>query len=93
MALKTAKGNYEKSMTLSDSAIVDIEWWIKNVKSSFKHIYCSIYWCYSCTDASKTGWGAVLDDRKTFGAWNEVEKEQHKLSGTGSSLFWIKVTL
>ena len=77
MALKTAKGNYEKSMTLSDSAIVDIKWWIKNVKSSFKHICCHKIGATLYTDASKTGWGAVLDGRKTFGGWNEIEKEQH----------------
>jgi len=56
-ALKESRGNYNSSMILSDTSIIDLKWWIKNVESSFKWIshgdpLLSLY-----SDASKEGWG------------------------------------
>ena len=56
-------------MILSDTSVIDLKWWIKNVESSFKWIshgdpLPSLY-----SDASKEGWGAVSKGDKAGGRW------------------------
>ena len=62
-ALKESRGNYNSVMILSDTSVIDLKWWIKNVVSSFKWIshgdpLLSLY-----SDASKGGWGGSVQGR------------------------------
>ena len=43
MALSKAKGNFEASMILSDEAKVELNWWLNNIKSSFKNIQPTVH--------------------------------------------------
>lgn len=76
-ALINSKGNYDEVMKLSLEAIADLEWWVDNITSSFRTISSDKIGAVLYTDASKTGWGAVLEDTKTSGGWTEFEKDQH----------------
>jgi hypothetical protein len=66
IALKSAKGNFDGYMTLSDKAKADLHWWISNTHHSNKAItHGSIDFIIN-TDASLQGWGASLA-QKTAG--------------------------
>ena len=54
MALSKAKGNFEASMILSDEAKVELNWWLNNIKSSFKNIQPTPIDIDLYSDASKT---------------------------------------
>ena len=76
-ALKESRGNYNSVMVLSDTSVIDLKWWIKNVESSFKWIshgdpLLSLY-----SDASKEGWGAVCKGDKAGGRWTVTESNCH----------------
>ncbi|CAB3979618.1 Hypothetical predicted protein [Paramuricea clavata] len=57
-ALKLAKGNFDATMTLSDNAISDIQWWIFHAHLSKKAIDHGSIDVVMTTDASLLGWGA-----------------------------------
>ena len=76
-ALKSNCGNYEKTMIFSDKAIFDLNWWIENISSSFSNIILDKVDATLYTDASKSGWGAVLGNIKTYGHLTNIEKYEH----------------
>ena len=55
----------------------DFEWWFKNVDDSCNSISHGNPDIKIITDASKTGWGAELEDSATRGHWVENESRQH----------------
>ena len=55
----------------------DFEWWIKNVDDSCNSISHGNPDIKIVTDASKTGWGAELENIATGGYWAENESRQH----------------
>ena len=64
-------------MILSDTSVIDLKWWIKNIESSFKWLShgdpsLSLY-----SDASKEGWGAVCKGDKSGGRWTVTESNCH----------------
>ena len=77
MALSKAKGNFEASMILSDEAKVELNWWLNNIKSSFKNIQPTLIDIDLYSDASKTCWGAALGDQSTGGNWCKQEASAH----------------
>ena len=76
-ALKQQCGNYDKKMTLGAKAIEELWWWKSNILGSFNNITEGNPELILTTDASKTGWGAVIDGGSTGGTWNTTEQELH----------------
>ena len=75
--LRLRKGNFDKRMSLSPDAKDDISWWIENVHGSWNQIYIP---CPSITinsDASLSGWGAVIDFISTGGFLSAEEQQEH----------------
>ena len=75
-ALAISKGNFGHAMSLSKTAY-DLRWWIDNVESSFNDMAISNPEMVIATDASSTGWGAVLGSTRTRGVWNLHEQQLH----------------
>lgn len=76
-ALKSSAGNYDSYMHISDLMKEDLEWWIKNIKSQFRHISHGNPEVSIETDASLKGYGAVLNEHEIGGRWSEVESQNH----------------
>jgi len=76
-ALKTNKGNFDSKMSLSLRGYQDINWWIKNIASSYEDIYLPNHSVVITTDACKTGWGAVTSNNRTSGLFLSTEKDNH----------------
>ena len=75
---KMTKGDFDTHMVISQPARQDLVWWTENiqnypvkVKDRFEEI------AIITTDASLSGWGAVLGDTKTGGLWSLEEKSRH----------------
>ena len=60
-------------MSLSKTAYDDLRWWIDNVDD----VAISNPEMVIATDASSTGWGAVLGNKRTRGVWNLHEQQLH----------------
>ena len=58
LALKFAKGNFDKKMKVSQAGKMDILWWINNTEGSFYPIQIPNCSFLLKTDPSKSGWGA-----------------------------------
>ena len=54
-------------MSLSKTAYDDLRWWIDNVESSFSDVAIPNPEIVIATDASSTGWGAVLGIKRQEG--------------------------
>lgn len=76
-ALHTSKGNFDATMQLSEGARADLQWWITSAPSLYKSIRISQPEITLYTDASKEGWGGVLEDVKTGGHWTPEESQNH----------------
>ena len=77
LALKLSKGDFDKDMVISSLGKDDIKWWLKHLRNMYAPIQLpAIKTTISC-DASDTGWGAVLLDRTTGGAWSPDEQKFH----------------
>ena len=59
-ALQEAKGNFDRTMFLSPSAVAELEWWVKNLPTAFHFIQAPVIDCTISSDASLTGWGGGL---------------------------------
>ena len=65
-------------MTLSVQALLELRWWIDSIREwNGRAIISPSPDLVIETDASLTGWGAVLDQQRIGGAWNSEEKELH----------------
>ena len=65
LKLKTAKGDFDTMITISDSARRDLQWWLTNIQgfsTKVKDRY--VDQVSITTDASLSGWGAVFGDIK-----------------------------
>ena len=67
IALKFAKGNFDKNMKVSQARKMDILWWINNNEDSFSPIQIPNCSFLLKTDASKSGWSAIFDKESTGG--------------------------
>lgn len=77
-ALKLAgEDGFEGLMTISESGIDDLIWWINNIEGASKDISVSVPSIKITTDASKLGWGAISQGKMVNGMWNETEKLLH----------------
>lgn len=72
-ALKSNRFCWEKSMSLSKTAIKEIKWWTDNISTSFNHITQPDPELIITTDASLIAWGAASQGMRTGGAWLHEE--------------------
>ena len=79
IALKFSKGDYEQSMSLSKVAQTDIMWWCDKLPIACKSLNNISPSLMLRTDASLSGWGAVLthDNIETGGRWSIEEGKNH----------------
>lgn len=77
IALAVNRGKFDKPISLSQEAIQEIIWWRDNVTLSRSPIYRGNPTIELTTDASKTGWGAVVNGFRTGGFFDEGERDLH----------------
>ncbi|MEW8548280.1 MAG: reverse transcriptase domain-containing protein [Candidatus Thiodiazotropha sp.] len=77
--LKFHKGNFEAHMPVSSECRIAIQWWIDNLRTSFKVISHGKPAKILYTDSSNSGWGAFDKtlDVHTGGHWSEEESQHH----------------
>ena len=75
IALKQNKGNFEAPFQLSEQNKTEITWWQNNIKNAQRSLNPIPIDKIMFTDASKKGWGAIIDDTKTGGEWLHNEKK------------------
>ncbi len=75
--LKLKKGNYNKTMTLSDEAKHELSWWSNSVEGAYNVVSHGQADTTMTTDASKTGWGCSLGSLSTGGSWDPGESQKH----------------
>ena len=76
-ALKNSGSNYNAVMELCLRSINDLKWWIENISVASKSIVKSNPSYIIKSDASKLGWGAVLDSQAIGGRWTVSERSAH----------------
>ena len=72
-ALKLNNGNFERKMTLSKEAKIELKWWMDNIKNVSRSLIPIPIDCIIYTDASKSGWGATDSHTSIGGPWSEQE--------------------
>ena len=77
LGLKKAKGKFDTRIKLTEKAILDLQWWIKNLyivskKLQYPNITKVIY-----TDASMHGWEAYCEGMSKGGSWINTAKNWH----------------
>ena len=77
IALKRAQGDYDDCMSLSHESKQQLEWWIDNISTSSRQIDHGKPSITLTSDASLSGWGAVVDERQTQGLWSLEEQALH----------------
>ena len=77
LALKFAKGNFDKKMKVSQAGKMDILWWINNTEDSFSPIQVPNCSFLLKTGASKSGWGAIFNKESTGGQFALDESLLH----------------
>jgi len=77
MALKNSSGNFNASMKMSEASINELKWWIVHAKHAKKCISYTTPTLLIQSDASKKGWGAVLNGNKIGGRWTPCEACKH----------------
>lgn len=77
LALKTAKGDFDSQMILTEDCKKELQWWVDNIVSSHNVITHGQPSNTLTTDASQNGWGAVYNDTSTGGFWSDEEKSYH----------------
>ena len=76
--LKLNQGNFDAPMILSCDSLEEIRWWSSNIQSSSRKIHHSSPDVVIHTDASKTGWGAQVENGvNTCGIWSKLESNRH----------------
>ncbi|XP_071141873.1 uncharacterized protein [Mytilus edulis] len=76
-ALKMAKGNFDVNMEITDKMKKEIIWWSCNIYTQSRVLDRVNPQIILQTDASLSGWGAVLIDNKTGGRWTPDEQKYH----------------
>ena len=77
LALQKSKGNFESTMIITDRMKSDLIWWIDNLPNQKRLICHDNPSLIITTDASLSGWGAVCEDQRIGGRWNEQESCHH----------------
>lgn len=76
-ALLKNKGDYDSHMTLSDTSLEDLNWWLNKLRDCFTKIHDNSYDFEIYSDASTSGWGTYYNGMSTRGFWSEEEQKLH----------------
>ena len=76
-ALQNNRWNFDKHMSLSPAARVELTWWISHVIDSVNVMTREDPAHILTTDASGEGWGAVVEHSRTGELWSAQEKLYH----------------
>ena len=76
-ALKKMKGNFDRKMSLSADAKVELQWWIDTLSYSYNEIGHGNPNVTISSDASLIGWGSTCLGQKTGGRWTPEEATHH----------------
>ena len=77
IALKYAKGDYEKTMTLSPQAKHDLHWWPHHLTFASHFIHTPAVSLTLFSDASLEGWGGTDGTTHVDGRWTAEESPVH----------------
>jgi len=91
LALKTSRYNFDSSVTLSYEAKLELQWWIKNIKTSYKNIATCDPDIVIHTDARLTGWGVTDGKNPSGGFWIESEIEHINILELKAVLYAITI--
>ncbi|XP_039305579.1 uncharacterized protein LOC120357864 [Solenopsis invicta] len=69
--------NYEGKMLISVGIKTDLLWWERNLPKAFANFKNTSLDKVIFTDASTSGWGAVLENKEIHGFWTKKEKREH----------------
>lgn len=69
--------NYNQSITITRETKSDMIWWLNNVDKGFHKFKLNKYEIEIYSDASRTGWGAYCNGKKSYGFWTEDERRLH----------------
>lgn len=69
--------NYDTKFKPSSHIIPDLHWWEANIMHTKNSVTAANYDTTIFTDASMTGWGAVCNDMRANGHWNDSEMKFH----------------
>ncbi|RLU15629.1 hypothetical protein DMN91_011382 [Ooceraea biroi] len=69
--------NYEDKISLSVGTRSQFDWWERNLPNAFSNFRKDAADTVVFTDASTSGWGAVLENKKIHGFWSGKEKQEH----------------
>ena len=92
-ALKQNLGNFDKKMKISKASITELQWWADNIFTSYNTIIQPNADIVLETDASNTGWGAVLKSVSVHGHWTDTEKKLHINALELKSVFYALKTI
>ena len=76
-ALRKRKGNFDKKMSLSIEATVELQWWIDTLPYSYNEISHGNPNITISSDASLIGWGSTCMGLRTGGNWTPEEAAHH----------------
>ena len=76
-ALTSVNGNFDKTMTISSHALVDVKWWLNNIDKSYGLIRQTPPEGQIYSDASPLGWGAAFGNITRNGKWLPSELSYH----------------
>lgn len=77
VALKENKSNFDRPMTLSESAKNELRWWVNDILSAFNRVSHPSPLLIITSDASHVGWGATCGNTSTRGTWSAKETQCH----------------
>ena len=78
LRIKEAKGDFEHIISVSEQTRQDLDWWLSNIQNyPVKVKDRFVDEIVITTDASLSGWGAVLGENRTGGSWSTEEKAAH----------------
>lgn len=75
--LKNNDGNYDSFMSIPESLLPDIRWWLNSIGHATHRIRHDEYRTEIYSDASTTGWGAACGEETASGQWSNNERQYH----------------
>lgn len=76
-ALRSKAGDYDSFMNITPKMKMELSWWIDNLSKQERKITHGNPSFIITTDASAFGWGAICNDVKIGGRWDEHEIQNH----------------
>ena len=93
LALAFNRGQWDRHMTLTTSALSEMRWWRDNIAVTEKCITRDNPALVITTDSSGYGYGIVCNNEKTQGLWTQKEKETFHINELElmASFFGLKI--